>query len=108
VFITPGTLAFKAYGKDRATEQFSCNYGLNENYRHDIMRGNLSTVGEDSDGNARIVELVSHPFFVATLFLPQLSSGPGNPHPVIVAFLKAALAFHALRANKYELPNKAL
>jgi CTP synthase (UTP-ammonia lyase) len=64
------------------------------------MRGNLRTVGKDSGGNARIVELVSHPFFVATLFLPQLSSEPGNPHPVIVAFLKAAMAFQALRATK--------
>jgi CTP synthase (UTP-ammonia lyase) len=64
------------------------------------MRGNLRTVGRDSDGNARIVELVSHPFFLATLFLPQLSSEPGNPHPVIVAFLKAAMAFQALRATK--------
>jgi CTP synthase (UTP-ammonia lyase) len=53
--------------------------------------------GEDGEGNVRIVELRSHPFFVATLFVPQLSSEPGDPHPLIVAFLEAAAAFHASR-----------
>jgi CTP synthase (UTP-ammonia lyase) len=100
VFITPDTLAFKAYGKGRAAEQFACSYGLNESYRNDIIRDNLRVVGKDGDGNARIVELASHPFFMATLFLPQLSSKPGNPHPIIVAFLEAAVAFRTLRETK--------
>jgi CTP synthase (UTP-ammonia lyase) len=100
VFVAPGTLAFKAYGKNQATEQFACNYGLNESHRLDIIRDNLGVVGKDSDGNARIIELSSHPFFMATLFLPQLSSKPGNPHPIIMAFLKAAVAFRTLRGTK--------
>jgi len=100
VFVTPGTMAFRAYRKNQATERFTCNYGLNESYRSDIIRDNLNVVGKDSDGNARIVELSSHPFFMATLFLPQLSSKPGNPHPIIVAFLEAAVAFRTLRGTK--------
>jgi CTP synthase (UTP-ammonia lyase) len=97
VFIAPNTPASKAYGKDRVTEQFACNYGLNEGYRNDIIREGLSIIGKDSDGNARIMELASHRFFIATLFLPQFLSKPGNPHPLIIAFLKAAMAFRALR-----------
>jgi CTP synthase (UTP-ammonia lyase) len=93
VFIAPKTLAFKAYGKDRVTERFTCNYGLNERYRDDIIRKDLSIVGKDGDGNARIVELACHRFFIATLFLPQLSSKHGNPHPLIVAYLRATRAF---------------
>ena len=31
---------------------------------------------------------------MATLFVPQLSSEPGDPHPLMVAFLEAAAAFH--------------
>ena len=97
VRILPGTLAFKAYGKDRSTEEFLCNYGLNERYRDALFRGDLKIAGEDSEGNVRIVELRSHPFFVATLFVPQLSSRPGRPHPLMVAFLEAARAFRASR-----------
>ena len=100
VLITPDTLAFRAYGKNRAIEQFACNYGLNETYRNDIIRENLNVAGIDSDGNARIVELAFHPFFMATLFLPQLSSKPGNPHPVIVAFLGSAAALQKPRGTK--------
>jgi CTP synthase (UTP-ammonia lyase) len=43
------------------------------------------------------VELSNHPFYVATLFLPQISSRPESPHPLIVAYLRAALAFQASR-----------
>jgi CTP synthase (UTP-ammonia lyase) len=93
--ILPGTLAFKAYGKDRSLEKFLCNYGLNEGYRDLLFQGDLRVAGEDGEGNVRIVELRSHPFFVATLFVPQLSSEPNRPHPLMVAFLRAAGAFRA-------------
>jgi CTP synthase (UTP-ammonia lyase) len=96
VHITPGSLTFKAYGRLEVTERFSCNYGVNENYRADIFGNDLRVVGQDEEGKVRIVERPSHPFFVATLFTPQLSSEPGRPHPLILAFLRAA----ALRARE--------
>lgn len=45
------------------------------------------------------MELSDHPFYVATLFLPQVSSKPDRAHPLMVAYLKAALAFHNSRRN---------
>lgn len=41
------------------------------------------------DGGARIIELPTHRFYLATGFLPQYGSAPGNPHPLITAFLEA-------------------
>ena len=99
VIITPNTLTFQAYGKDRVTEQFNCNYGLNERYRNDMIQKDLRIVGKDTNGHARIVELASHRFFIATLFLPQLSSNPSNPHPLITAYVNAAIAFRAMFAT---------
>jgi CTP synthase (UTP-ammonia lyase) len=93
--VLPGTLAFEAYGRDCSTEKFLCNYGLNEGYRDLLLGGGLRIAGEDSEGNVRIVELQSHPFFMATLFVPQLSSEPGAPHPLVAAFLQAAKTFRA-------------
>lgn len=46
--------------------------------------------GKDEKGEARIVELRSHPFFAGTLFVPQARSKPQNPHPLILAFCRAA------------------
>jgi CTP synthase (UTP-ammonia lyase) len=48
----------------------------------------VSAVGHQ--GETRAVELATHPFFVATLFQPQLTSkATGQPHPLIRAFLEA-------------------
>ena len=93
VLVVPGTLAHKAYGRERATEKFMCNYGVNETYHDRLFSRGLEITGTDLESNARIVERPSQPFFMATLFLPQLSSQPGAPHPLIAAFLQAAAAF---------------
>ena len=34
----------------------------------------------------------SHPFFLGTLFVPQTRSTPERPHPLVVAFVEAAVA----------------
>jgi CTP synthase (UTP-ammonia lyase) len=92
VIITPGTQAFAAYGKDRSTEKFMCSYGVNEHLREELFSAGLTVAGVDAEGNARIAERSDHPFFLATLFMPQLSSEPGLPHPLVMAFLEAASA----------------
>jgi CTP synthase (UTP-ammonia lyase) len=90
--ISPHTIAHRAYGRDEATEQFRCNFGLNHDYLPYFSKGPLKVTGADKAGEARIVELSAHPFFVATLFLPQLLSHPGAPHPLVLAYLEAASA----------------
>jgi len=94
VDIAKGSLAEKAYKKPRATEQFRCSFGLNPSYRNAFDASPLKTAGTDPGGEMRIAELTTHAFFMSTLFLPQLSSSPETPHPLIVAFLKAAQIFH--------------
>jgi CTP synthase (UTP-ammonia lyase) len=91
--ISPQTIAQRAYGRDEATELFRCNFGLNQNYLTYFANGLLKVTGTDMAGEARIVELSGHPFFVATLFLPQLLSHPSAPHPLVLAYLEAARAF---------------
>jgi CTP synthase (UTP-ammonia lyase) len=93
ISISPNTLAHRAYGEEEVTEQFRCNYGLNPHYLPYFSTGSLQVTGTDRAGEARIVELSGHPFFVATLFLPQLLSYPSAPHPLVLAYLAAASAF---------------
>jgi len=97
--ITPGSHAHQAYGQQEVTEQFYCNYGLNPRFRDKVEKEKLKITGVDLDGEVRIVELSGHRFYVATLFLPQVSSKPGNPHPLIVAYLRAAVAFKAFKRD---------
>lgn len=77
--------------REVVTEQYYCNFGLNPAYQTQLHEGGLRVVGVDQDGEARIVELTDHPFFLATLFVPQVSSRPTQPHPLISAFLRAAM-----------------
>ena len=51
----------------------------------------IGAVGENQE--ARIIELDGMRFFIGTLFLPQLSSSEGGPHPLIATFLKTILTF---------------
>jgi len=99
VLIMPGTLAARAYGVERATEKFLCRFGLNEAFRDRLLSGELRVAATDASDNVRMAELVSHRFFMGTLFVPQLSSEPSKPHPLIVAFIRAAADFAAARGR---------
>ena len=95
--IAPDSIAHRAYGKQEVMEQFFCNYGLNPVFRNEVNKGKLNITGVDPEGEVRIVELFDHPFYVATLFLPQVASKPESPHPLVLAYLKAAAAFQTRR-----------
>ena len=84
-------IAHRAYGGKEVMEEFFCNYGLNPIFRDQISKSKLNITGVDPEGEVRIVELSDHPFFVATLFLPQMASSHGSAHPLIVSFLEAAI-----------------
>ena len=90
ISLEPGSRVAHAYGLSRVQEEYHCNFGVNPQYVEVLRSGNLRVVGSDSEGLVRAVELSGHPFFVGTLFLPQLRSTPSNPHPLITAFVHAS------------------
>jgi CTP synthase (UTP-ammonia lyase) len=55
--------------------------------------------GVGSEGEIRIVELPEHPFFVATLFLPQARSTAATPHPLVVGYAAAVTTRREARAR---------
>ena len=99
VMIVPGTRAAKISGPGRRTERYHCDYGLNASYLERLSQGGLSFSGFDDGGQVRIAELPGHPFFVATLFQPELHGDGSQPHPVIVAMAEAATEHAAATAE---------
>jgi CTP synthase (UTP-ammonia lyase) len=91
-----GTRAWEIYGCDEVSERYFCNYEVNPAYRGALEAAGLALSGFSENGDIRIAESPAHPFFIATLFQPQLSSEPGNAHPLIRAFLAACQARAAL------------
>ena len=90
VHFVAGSQVAVAYGQAEALEDFRCNYGFNEAFQTNFLTSELNFVAFDSEGGLRAVELPSHRFYMATLFLPQMRSQPGEPHPLIRAYVQAA------------------
>jgi CTP synthase (UTP-ammonia lyase) len=49
----------------------------------------MAISARDGTGEVRAVERPGHPFFLATLNQPHLTSTPGDPHPIFSAFVAA-------------------
>jgi CTP synthase (UTP-ammonia lyase) len=89
--IVPDTLLHSVCERVSNHEQYYCNYGVNEEYEEQFQASGMRVSARGIHGEVRAVELPDHPFFLATLFQPQLSSRPEAPHPIWLAFLKAAI-----------------
>ncbi|HMA33650.1 MAG TPA: hypothetical protein VKY74_04140 [Chloroflexia bacterium] len=85
----PGSRIAAIYGRLATVEAYHCNYGLNPRYQALLEDGRLQVTGLDEQGAVRVVELADHPFFIATLFQPELSALSGAVHPLITAYVQA-------------------
>ncbi|MEV7013700.1 hypothetical protein [Streptosporangium sp. NPDC051022] len=97
VRLVPGSLAEKTVGAARSVERYFCHFGLNPDYLPALEAGGLRFTGHDESGTVRILELPGHPFFLATLFQPELAGDGSRAHPIITAFASAAVGRAALR-----------
>jgi CTP synthase (UTP-ammonia lyase) len=88
--LSPGSLVSDFYGESEVSEQYYCDFGLNPAHQERLEEAGLEVVGKDQDGEARVIELSHLRFYIATLFVPQLKSRPGAPHPLVTALLDAA------------------
>jgi CTP synthase (UTP-ammonia lyase) len=80
------------YGAAEASEQYYCRFGLDERYTPSLGAAGLVVAGVDAaDGATRVMRLADHPFFYLTLFVPQTSSTPDRPHPIVAGYARAAL-----------------
>jgi CTP synthase (UTP-ammonia lyase) len=90
VTVRAGTTAARLYRSATTTEQYYCNFGLNPDHLPALTAAGLVVSGTDQDGEPRILELTHLRYFLATLFVPQTSSTPDAPHPLITGLLRAA------------------
>ena len=84
------TLIARAYGQEEIEEGYHCNYGVSPEFAQALEKGDMRVTGWDAQGEIRAVELVTHPFFVATLFQHEHAALAGRPAPLVQALLRAA------------------
>jgi CTP synthase (UTP-ammonia lyase) len=90
VLLTEGSRLASLYGGARTViESTTCNYGLAPEWQYVASAGGMIVSGIDDTGEVRAVERPDHPYFVATLYQPQLRSTRDAPHPVFAGLLAA-------------------
>ncbi len=92
--LKPGSLAATLYAKAQVDERHRHRYEFNPKFRRTIESHGLKISGEFVDRHlVEIVELPSHPFFMAVQFHPEFKSRPLRAHPLFKGFIGAALDF---------------
>jgi CTP synthase len=101
--LEPGSLAATAYGAEEISERHRHRYEFNQEYREQMCSAGLRVTGITPDGTyVEIVELPQeeHPYFLGCQFHPEFKSKPLEPHPLFVAFVKAAYEYRQRRREQ--------
>jgi CTP synthase len=94
--IDDGSLARRVYGEEEVHERHRHRYEFNNAYRELFAKeGMLQTGIFPGRELVEIVELPSHPWFLACQFHPEFKSRPWMPHPLFRDFVRAALEHQA-------------
>jgi CTP synthase len=90
--LAKGTISRRLYGKDVITERHRHRYEFNNRYRQDLEDVGMKVAGTSIDGRlVEVIEIPSHPWFVACQFHPEFTSTPRYGHPLFSGFVQAAV-----------------
>lgn len=88
-----GSLAAKVYGSTRISERHRHRYEVNNDFRGVLQENGMVISGVSPDYRlVEMVELPSHPYFIATQAHPEFKSRPNRPAPLFQGLVEAAVA----------------
>jgi CTP synthase len=88
-----GSIAQESYGTLSIDERHRHRWEVNPAFIDTLAQHGLQVSGSSPDGRlVEIIEIPSHPFFVAVQFHPELKSRPERAHPLFRRFVAAAKA----------------
>ena len=88
--LRPDSLCARIYGRETISERHRHRYEVNNHYRPGLEEAGLRVAGRSGDDLVEMVEIPSHPWFVACQFHPEFNSTPRDGHPLFAAFVAAA------------------
>ena len=79
------------YGTNTINERHRHRYEFNNTFLDAFEKAGFIPVGKNPKTDlVEILELKDHPFYIGVQFHPEYKSTVENPHPLFVAFVKAA------------------
>jgi CTP synthase len=89
--LNPESKSFELYGSSMIYERHRHRYEVNNDYRTELLKGGMIFAGTSPDNHiVEMVEIPTHPWFVAGQFHPEFKSRPNKPHPLFRGFVTAA------------------
>ncbi|MBD15258.1 MAG: CTP synthetase [Planctomycetaceae bacterium] len=99
--LSPASQAATCYGVESISERHRHRYEFNNVYRQQFTAHGLSIAGTSPDDSlVEIVEIPSHPWFVAVQYHPEFKSKPTASHPLFAGFIGAAVDHHKSKPNR--------
>ena len=96
--LEPDSLAHRAYGALDIVERHRHRFEFNREYEQVLTEAGLRITGRSPDSKfVEIVEIPSHPWFLAVQFHPEFKSHPLAPHPLFREFVGAARSYRVAR-----------
>ena len=93
--LRPDSRVAEIYGETEISERHRHRFEVNNAYRERLEAGGMAISGTSPDGKlVEMIEVASHPWFIACQFHPELKSRPLSPAPLFASFIEAA-ARHA-------------
>ena len=99
--LAEGSRMRQIYGTASLRERHRHRYEFNNAFREAFAENGMRIAGTSPDGRlVEAVELPDHPFFLAVQFHPEFKSRPNKAHPLFAGFIRAALDFQRINAEK--------
>ena len=90
--LSSDSLTAKIYGSSSIKERHRHRYEVNNHYVEQLEQAGLRVAGRSTDDSlVEVIEIVDHPWFVASQFHPEFTSTPRDGHPLFISFINAAL-----------------
>ncbi|RMA58522.1 CTP synthase [Ulvibacter antarcticus] len=91
-----GSLVASIYNSMLINERHRHRYEYNNTYKSKLEAAGMMATGLNPEtGLVEIIEIPAHPWFVGVQYHPEYKSTVANPHPLFVAFVKAASEYAA-------------
>jgi len=97
------TKLYDVYKEDTIYERHRHRFEFNNKYKAQFEKAGLVFSGLYEKANlVEVIELPSHPFFMATQYHPEFKSRPNKPHPLFAEFVKASCKRLTEQAKLFE------
>ena len=99
--LDPTSHAAACYGTTTISERHRHRYEFNNIYRQQFTANGMLFGGTSPDNSlVELIELPSHPWFVAVQFHPEFKSKPTAAQPLFSGFIGAAVERRTQRAER--------